>query len=210
MLSVRDLSVHYGPVAAVRAVAFDLSRGTLTALVGPNGAGKTSTLGAIAGIVDASGSISLDGRSLDAVAAHRRTEAGLAFVQDGRRLFGGLSVEQNLIVGSIPLRRAQIRDAVAATFARFPSLGDRRRQRAGTLSGGEGQLLMIARALISRPKVLLVDEPFQGLSLEATTQVLSALRAAADEGTAVLVASPEPLDDLPSIQIEHGVTRVLA
>ncbi len=206
MLRVSELQVRYGSVVAVRNATFTLAPASLATLSGPNGAGKTSTLSAVAGIVDASGAIELEGVGLQTRAAHQRAAAGIAFVPDGRRVFGRLTVEQNLLVGTVSMSGARAGEALAATYGRFVALHERRTQRADTLSGGEAQLLMIARALIGAPKVLLVDEPLQGLSTEATDLVMGALRDAALLGAAVLIATPEPLEGADTIRLHHGST----
>lgn len=204
MLRVHDIDVRYGSIVAVRDAALTLDAGTLQAVVGPNGAGKTSLFAGIAGLVPAEGIVELRGERIDGLAAEKRAAVGLASVPPGRRLFGRLSVEQNLVVGATVLPRARAGDAVEETLDRFPMLAERRGQRADTLSGGEGQLLMIARALVARPAVLLVDEPFQGLSEDARELVGGALRAAADEGAAIAVASPDPIDGVPTLEMIHG------
>lgn len=211
MLRASDLSVRYGQIVAVRGARLSLDAGEMCALVGPNGSGKTSTLAALAGTVRASGTVSLDGVDVSSLPAEDRAAAGLAMVHDGRRLFGRLSVEQNLVVGATTIHGSHAaRAAVDEVLTRFPLLAARARQRAATLSGGEGQLLAIARALVASPKVVLCDEPFQGLSAEARAFVLDALRDVAARGASVLLASPDPIEDLRTIHIRHGeVAEVL-
>jgi branched-chain amino acid transport system ATP-binding protein len=206
LLRVDGLHVRYGSVVAVRDATFALAPATLTTLTGPNGAGKTSTLSAIAGVVAFTGAVRVGGTEMGDRPAHQRAAAGLAFVPDGRRVFGRLTVEQNLAVATVKMSRDAARAALTHTYDRFALLQARRAQRADTLSGGEAQLLMIARALIGAPTVLMVDEPFQGLSAEATHVVLDALRAAASGGAAVLVATPEPVDGIDAIRMNHGST----
>lgn len=203
MLRAHDISVSYGSVAAVRGASLALARGEIRSLVGPNGAGKTSFLSAIAGLVPHEGRVVVDERDCSAARAEERARAGIAFVPDGRRLFGSLTVEQNLMVGAVRIRgRGAARAAIARSFERFPLLSQRRAQRASTLSGGEGQLLMIARALVAEPSVLLVDEPFQGLSAEATQLVLGALTGT---DAAVVIATPHPVDGVRSVSFEAGL-----
>jgi branched-chain amino acid transport system ATP-binding protein len=210
LLQARDISVRYGSIVAVRDASIEVRAGELAALVGPNGAGKTSLLSALAGVVAAEGDVILNDVSLHRLPPERRAAAGLSFVPDGRRVFGRLSVEQNLAVGSIPLPRRESARAVAAVRDRFPLLAARARQRADTLSGGEAQLLMIARALVSRPSAVLIDEPLQGLSEEAAALVLDALRSVAADGAAVLIASPDPIEGVNELAMYHGAIGEVA
>ena len=205
MLRARDIVVRYGAIVAVRGVSLEVSPGAVTALVGPNGSGKTSLLSALAGIVPASGTIELGDRPIEHLPAEQRARGGLAVVQDGRRLFGDLTVEQNLIVASAMIHgRRAASAAVAMVLERFPTIAERADQRAGTLSGGEGQLLMIARALVASPTVVLADEPFEELDAEATVLVHAALSEVAASGAAVLIASPDPVPGADEIPILHG------
>jgi branched-chain amino acid transport system ATP-binding protein len=173
LLAVTGLSIRYGGVEAVRGVDFAVATGEIVAIVGPNGAGKTSLLSAIAGIVPlAAGRIDFDGRTLAGLALEDVVARGIALVPEGRHIFASLTVEENLRLG------ATIRDdgeAVRADFERFyrtfPILGERRAQPAGQLSGGEQQQLAIARALLSRPKLLMLDEPSLGLAPAIIDQV---------------------------------------
>jgi len=205
LLRAHDLQVRYGSIVAVRDVDLEIERGHTTAVVGPNGAGKTSLLSALAGLTPSRGVIELDGYRIDLLAPERRARAGLAFAQDGRRLFGGLSVEQNLAVASAVVRgRRAASSAVDKVLGQFPILAERADQRADTLSGGEGQLLMIARALVNEPRVLLADEPFEELDPEATALVHAALANAASNGAAVLIASPDPVPGAREVHMLHG------
>jgi branched-chain amino acid transport system ATP-binding protein len=205
LLRARDLQVRYGSIVAVRGVDLELEEGQTTAVVGPNGAGKTSLLSGLAGMTPALGSIELLGVRIDRLAPERRARAGLAFAQDGRRLFGGLSVEQNLTVASAAIKgRRMAGRAVDRILGQFPILAERATQRADTLSGGEGQLLMIARALVNDPTVLLADEPFEELDPEATAMVHAALATAVSNGAAVLIASPDPVPGAREIHMLHG------
>jgi branched-chain amino acid transport system ATP-binding protein len=210
LLRAHDVNVSYGQIVAVRGASLVVEAGEALAVVGPNGSGKTSLLGAIAGLVDARADVVLDQERIDHLPPERRAARGLALVPAGRRLFGALTVEQNLVVGATTVARARARAAVAAVLERFPLLDERRGQRAGTLSGGEGQVLMIARALVAKPRVLLIDEPFQGLSAEAAELVLGVMRAAAAGGTAVVLASPDPIEDVASVLMLHGSLGVSA
>lgn len=208
-LRARDIWVRYGSVIAVRGASLEVAPGSIAAVVGPNGAGKTSLLAAIAGAVDASGSVELDDVRLDGLPAETRAGAGLALVPAGRRVFARLSVGQNLLVGTATIRgRRAVRDAVARVVERFPILGELLSQPAGTLSGGEAQLLMIARALVASPRALLVDEPFEGLAPDSRELVRGALADAAAVGVHVLVASPDAVEGAGEIAMRHGETAV--
>jgi branched-chain amino acid transport system ATP-binding protein len=176
MLEVEAVRVTYGPVQAVRAATLTVRSGEVVGLIGANGAGKTSTLNAILGLVPvAAGHISLDGRALGPLATPARINAGLALVPQGRQLFGGLSVADNLRAGSW-LRRGKAGRVDPLELLRdFPALHSRLRQTAGTLSGGEQQMVAIARAMASRPTCLLLDEPSMGLSPIVIDRVATAI-----------------------------------
>lgn len=180
---VEDLHVHYGAVAAVRGVSLRVSSGELVALVGPNGAGKSSTLLAIAGgLVGAtvSGSVKVGTEDVSRMPPEHRIRCGLALVPEGRRIFGRLTVRENLLLGATALReRTSVEDMLKEMYERFPVLEKYQRRSAGMLSGGEQQQLAIARALMSRPNFLLLDEPSLGLApmiVEALFSVLLELR----------------------------------
>jgi branched-chain amino acid transport system ATP-binding protein len=169
MLRVKNLHVHYGRIHALRAVSLHVREGEIVALLGGNGSGKTTLLSAISGIVRPSaGEVALGGRDITRLAADRIVRDGIAHVPEGRHVFKPLSVEDNLLLGAyhrVTLRgHGAIRAEIEQLFALFPVLGERRRQAAGTLSGGEQQMLAIGRALLARPKVLLLDEPSMGLA----------------------------------------------
>jgi branched-chain amino acid transport system ATP-binding protein len=165
MLSISNLVVSYGPVLAVRGISLEVAAGEAVALIGPNGAGKTSTIMAIAGLVPARGDIRFDGASINTLATEDRVRLGIAVSPEGRRVFVALTVLENLILGaaSQPDRTARQGD-IDYCFGLFPRLAERRHQMAGTLSGGEQQMLAIARALMSRPRFLILDEPSLGLA----------------------------------------------
>jgi len=169
VLKVRNLQVHYGMIHALRAASLHVKAKEIVALIGANGAGKTTLLSAISGVVRAtSGEVSLDGNAITRERPDRIVREGIAHVPEGRHVFKPLPVEDNLLLGAYhrySLRKsAAIREEVEQVFSLFPALADRRKQRAGTLSGGEQQMLAIGRALMSRPKVLLLDEPSMGLA----------------------------------------------
>ena len=179
LLEVRDLHVAYGAgVRALQGVSLHVRPGEVVALIGSNGAGKTTLLKAIAGLVTPqAGEVTLEGRPIGAVDAAERVKLGVALVPEGRRLFSRLSVAENLTLGSYsngdPGHR---RDMLARIHALFPVLRERARQRAGTLSGGEAQMLAIARALMSRPRFLMLDEPSLGIMPRMVDQVMDSLR----------------------------------
>jgi len=166
VLEVSALEVRYGSVAAVRGVSLRVAEGEVVAVIGPNGAGKTSMLRAISGLVSGSGGrVTLDGREISRWKAHRIVTLGLAHAPEGRRLFSQMTVLENLNMGAYRRRsRADIRRTLEAVERRFPRLAERRAQLAGTLSGGEQQMLAIGRALMAEPRLLLLDEPSFGLA----------------------------------------------
>jgi branched-chain amino acid transport system ATP-binding protein len=166
MLTISDLSVSYGGLAALRGVSLSVAEGQFVAIVGPNGAGKTTLFKAVSGtVVPAAGSIELDGRDLLAVPPPERAHLGIAHVPEGRQVFASLSVLENLEMGAYAARgRSDWRRSLDRIFALFPVLAERRRQMAGTLSGGEQQMLAIGRGIASAPRLLLLDEPSMGLA----------------------------------------------
>ena len=189
MLEVRDMHVHYGRISAVRGVSLQVDKGELVCMIGPNGAGKSSTLNAIAGATPTtSGQIRLDGASIVGEAPETIARRGISLVPEGRHVFGQLTVKENLLLGA-GIRRD--RDGVEADFARmldhFPFLRDRLSAQGGKLSGGEQQQLVIARALMTRPKIVLVDEPSLGLAPLVIDRVYEILRALRDAGNTLLV-----------------------
>jgi len=164
ILEVSDLSVAYGAIQALNGVSLRLAEGEIVTLIGANGAGKTTTLRAIMGLVRASGHVRYRGESIRARATHRLVRDGLVLVPEGRIVFANLSVQENLEMGAYARRDSGVARDFERVFALFPRLAERRRQTAGTLSGGEQQMLAIGRALMSRPRVLLLDEPSLGLA----------------------------------------------
>ena len=190
-LEVEGLTVRYGAQEALRGVSLDVGPGEVVALLGANGAGKTTTLRAVSGLLrPAAGHVRLDGRRLDRLAAHEAVAAGMAHVPEGRRVFARMTVEENLELGAYTVRKGA-REALEAVLALLPVLGERRGQSAGTLSGGEQQLLALGRALMSSPRVLLLDEPSTGLAPQAVEAVLAVVAARAAAGTAVLLVEQD-------------------
>jgi branched-chain amino acid transport system ATP-binding protein len=188
-LELKDVHVRYGGVAAVRGVTLELGRGEIVGVIGPNGAGKSSTLHAIMGLVPlASGDVTVGGRSVRGLAPERVARGGVALVPEGRRIFGELSVEENLRLGLAGRRsREGTEEDLESVLDLFPIVREFRRRHAGALSGGQQQQLAIARALVARPDVLLLDEPSLGLSPTVTDIVFDALAAIRERGLTVLL-----------------------
>ena len=189
MLSVKDLEVYYGSIPAIKKVSFEVREGEIVTLIGANGAGKTTTLHAISGLVKAkSGEIDFCGSNLRSMEAHRIIRLGLAQVPEGRRIFASMTVQENLEMGAYIRRdRENIQKDFDRIFERLPRLKERRRQIAGTLSGGEQQMLAIGRALMSNPKMLLLDEPSMGLSPLLVNEIFSIIRDVNQSGMTVLL-----------------------
>jgi branched-chain amino acid transport system ATP-binding protein len=189
MLEVQNLQVAYGAAPALWGVTFELRGRELLCVVGPNGAGKTTLINTLAGVLRAkAGRMVFEGRDITTLPAHRFCEAGIAIVPEGRRLFGSMSVLENLEIGSIlPAAKAKRADSLAMVLALFPALKEKLAQAAGELSGGQQQMVAIGRALMARPKLLLLDEPSLGLSPLIVTELFGAIQRVHREGTAVLL-----------------------
>lgn len=190
MLEVEDLHVNYGPVPAVRGVDLEVRPGEAVAILGRNGAGKTTTLRALAGLMTpARGVISFDGRSVSTVPAERRVALGMALVPEGRGMFPQLTVRENLRMGAFHrrLRGASLDAAIMRVTDRFPRLAERLHQRAGSLSGGEQQMLAVARGLMSSPRLLLVDEPSLGLAPIVVEQLYELFDALRTDGITLVI-----------------------
>jgi branched-chain amino acid transport system ATP-binding protein len=188
-LEVRDLTVAYGAIQAVRGVSFSVGRGEIVSLIGSNGAGKTTTLRTISGLLQpASGEILLDGEPLHRLPAHEILARGVAHSPEGRRLFARMTVEENLRLGAYTRRdEPGVVADMEQIYALFPVLGERRGDKAGLFSGGEQQMLAIGRALMSRPQLLMLDEPTMGLSPIMTRTILETVRELREAGTTVLL-----------------------
>jgi branched-chain amino acid transport system ATP-binding protein len=189
MLVIEGIDVYYGDIPALREVSLQVEEGELVALVGPNGAGKTTTLRAISGLLrPATGSIQFQGKPLAKERPHRIVELGISQVLEGGRVFTGLTVLENLELGAFAAEARRVKDeSLCWVFSIFPRLEERQSQRAGTLSGGERQMLAIGRALMSKPKLLLLDEPSFGLAPLLVVQILQMISEINRQGVAVLL-----------------------
>ncbi len=187
ILSVRGMNVSYGAIHAVKDVSFEVREGEIVTLIGANGAGKSTTLNAIARILPASGEILFRGSSLMHVPGHSVVKKGLAMVPEGRRIFLRMSVEENLEMGAYIASRQEVKEQMEDVFRRFPRLEERREQTAGTLSGGEQQMLAMGRALMSKPKLLMMDEPSMGLAPILVEQIFGIIRELNAGGTTILL-----------------------
>jgi branched-chain amino acid transport system ATP-binding protein len=189
MLEVRDLQVAYGAANALWGVSLELRRGELLCVVGPNGAGKTTLIATLAGMLRARGGrIVFDGKDITRLPAHRFCAAGIALVPEGRRLFTGMTVQENLELGSLlPQAKAQRQQTMAQVLELFPALKEKLASPAGELSGGQQQMVAIARALMARPRLLLLDEPSLGLSPRIVCDMFAAIRRINADGVSVLL-----------------------
>ncbi len=190
MLQVQDLRVRYGVVEVVHGISFEVAEGEVTALLGANGAGKTSTLSAISGLVRAGGRVLLDGHDILGRPPHQIVRAGVVQVPEGRQILARMSVEENLLMG-VAARDGE--GSLDEAYARFPILKERRRLAAGSLSGGEQQMLAIGRALLARPRLLLLDEPSLGLAPKVVSEVFGVLAELRAKGTTMLLVEQNAL-----------------
>ena len=188
-MSVKDLEAGYGKVQVLFKVSLEVEKGTITALIGPNGAGKTTTLLSVMGVVKPwGGAVALNGADITKAPPHEKVELGVVLVPEGRRLFPNMTVEENLLMGAYVKRaRRYVNDSLDYVYSLFPRLKERRKQKAGTLSGGEQQMLAIGRALMARPEVLLIDEPSAGLAPKVVAEVLEAFKRIKETSTILLV-----------------------
>lgn len=189
MLEIRDLYVNYGMIAALKGISFDVNEGEVIALIGANGAGKTTTLHTLTGLISArSGSIKFNGTELTKVPAHKIVEMGIAHVPEGRRIFQNLTVLDNLKLGAFTRKdKDGIAKDIQKVYELFPRIAERKTQIAGTLSGGEQQMLAMGRALMSKPKIVVMDEPSMGLSPIFVTKIFEIIKSIRDQGTTVLL-----------------------
>lgn len=189
MLEVKGLQVYYGMIQALKDVSFEVNQGEVIALIGANGAGKTTTLHTVTGLLPAkAGSIMFEGVDITKVPAHKIVEMGIAHVPEGRRVFAQLSVYENLIMGAYTRKdKKEIAENLEKVYQRFPRLKERKNQRAGTLSGGEQQMLAMGRALMSNPKMIVMDEPSMGLSPIFVNEIFDIIEKVSASGTTVLL-----------------------
>ena len=188
MLKVQDLSVHYGMIQAVHNVSFEVKQGEIVSLIGANGAGKTTILRTISGLVRPSnGQIIFEGKNIEKAAPQKIVADGLSQVPDGRHVFSGLTVQENLDMGAFLRKDSTLKEDFEQIFAKFPILKERRNQDAATLSGGEQQMLAMGRALMSKPKLLLLDEPSMGLAPIFIKEIFSIIQEIQAQGTTVLL-----------------------
>lgn len=189
LLEINNLEVHYGVIQALKGISFEVNEGEIIALIGANGAGKTTTLHTISGILQASsGNIIYDGKDITKVQAHKIVNLGISQVPEGRRVFAQLSVLENLKLGAfIRKDKDGIEEDLRNIYERFPRLEERKNQLAGTLSGGEQQMLAMGRALMSRPRIILMDEPSMGLSPIYVSEIFDIIKSINKDGTTVLL-----------------------
>ena len=188
MLKAEDLNVYYGPIHAVKGVSFEVNDGEVVTLIGANGAGKSTSLKTVSGLMRSrGGKIEFMGKSIANTPAHKIVELGIAHVPEGRRIFTSMTVEENLDMGAFTVRGGNIDADKERVFEQFPRLKERRKQIAGTLSGGEQQMLAMGRALMSHPKLLMLDEPSMGLAPILVEQVFDIISALHKAGTTILL-----------------------
>ncbi len=188
LLSATDLHVSYGSIKAIRGISFDVYEHEIVTLIGANGAGKSTTLNTVCGLLKpTSGSITFDGKDIGHVPAHKMVELGMSLCPEGRRIFQQLTVRENLEMGGFSRPASEIPASIEEMFARFPRLKEREKQIAGTLSGGEQQMLAMARALMSHPKLLMLDEPSMGLAPILVAQIFDIIRELHEAGTTILL-----------------------
>jgi branched-chain amino acid transport system ATP-binding protein len=188
MLKVNDINVYYGAIHAIKGVSFEVRPGEVVTLIGANGAGKSTILNTVCGLLRSrTGSIEFLGKPLGAVSAHRIVEQGLAHVPEGRRIFLQMTVEENLEMGAYTQPRSTIAPSLERVYEQFPRLKERRKQIAGTLSGGEQQMLAMGRGLMSSPKLLMLDEPSMGLAPILVEQIFDIIKRLHQAGTTILL-----------------------
>ena len=189
MLEVKDLSVYYGVIQAIRGISFEVNQGEIVTLIGANGAGKTTTMQSIMGLIPIrEGHVTYEGKDITKTPCHKIVEMGMTQCPEGRRIFQELSVYDNLLMGAFALKdKKNIKDDIEKIYTRFPRLEERKNQIAGTLSGGEQQMLAMGRALMSKPRIILMDEPSMGLSPLLVSEIFDIIKVINESGTTVLL-----------------------
>ena len=189
MLEIRDLEVYYGMIQAIKGVSFEVNQGEVIALIGANGAGKTTILHTITGLLSPKkGSVIFEGKDITRIPAHKIVSLGMAHVPEGRRVFADLSVYENLKMGAFTRKnKNEFEEILRKVYDRFPRLEERKNQMAGTLSGGEQQMLAMGRALMSKPSIILMDEPSMGLSPILVNEIFDIIQEVSQSGTTVLL-----------------------
>ena len=189
MLEIKDIEVYYGMIQAIKGVSFEVNEGEVVSLIGANGAGKTTILHTITGLISPKkGSVIFEGKDITKIPAHKIVSLGMAHVPEGRRVFADLSVYENLLMGAFTRKdKDEISQTLEMVYKRFPRLKERKNQVAGTLSGGEQQMLAMGRALMSHPKIILMDEPSMGLSPLFVNEIFDIIKEVSASGTTVLL-----------------------
>jgi branched-chain amino acid transport system ATP-binding protein len=188
MLEVNDINVYYGSIHAIKGISFHVDQGEIVTLIGANGAGKSTTLQTVSGLLHSrTGSITFQGENIAGIPAHKLVAKGLAQVPEGRRVFLQMTVEENLEMGAYTRANSEIAPSIADVYERFPRLKERRKQIAGTLSGGEQQMLAMGRALMSKPHLLMLDEPSMGLAPLLVEQIFEIIQELNKAGTTILL-----------------------
>lgn len=189
MLEIKDLEVYYGVIQAIKGISFEVNKGEVIALIGANGAGKTTILHTITGLLSPKkGSVMYEGTDITKIPAHKIVSLGMAHVPEGRRVFADLSVYENLKMGAYTRKdKNKVEETLERVYERFPRLKERKNQMAGTLSGGEQQMLAMGRALMSKPKIILMDEPSMGLSPILVNEIFDIIQEVSKSGTTVLL-----------------------
>lgn len=189
MLEIKDLEVYYGMIQAIKGISFEVNEGEVIALIGANGAGKTTILHTITGLISPKkGNVVFEGQDITKIPAHKIVSLGMAHVPEGRRVFADLSVYENLKLGAYTRKdKAEIQETIQMVYKRFPRLEERKNQMAGTLSGGEQQMLAMGRALMSHPKIIVMDEPSMGLSPILVNEIFKIIEDVSASGTTVLL-----------------------
>ncbi|MCQ2458518.1 MAG: ABC transporter ATP-binding protein [Clostridia bacterium] len=188
LLEIRDIHVFYGAIHAIKGISFNVNEGEIVTLIGANGAGKSTTLNTVVGLLKPrSGEILFNGKNINGVSANKMVSLGMALCPEGRRIFQQMTVRENLEMGGFTRNKTEIVPSVEEMFTRFPRLRERENQIAGTLSGGEQQMLAMARALMSKPRLLMLDEPSMGLAPILVEQIFDIIRELHEAGTTILL-----------------------